>query len=156
MTKKKLKDVNPLTIAKIVFGFSGESEFWSMELGGYSHQFCFYGGDLIALILPILAQVESNHNPNAIGDNGAAIGILQIHAIMVKDVNRISGKAYTLQDRRDKAKSYEMATIYLRHYGKPNAEYLARCFNGGPRGNEKTATVKYWLKCQKVIKERRK
>ena len=111
---------------------------------------------LISLILPILAAVESNHNPNAIGDNGAAIGILQIHAIMVKDVNRISGKAYTLQDRRSKAKSYEMATIYLKHYGKPNAEYLCRLWNAGPDGNTQAGTRKYWIKCQKVIKERRK
>jgi hypothetical protein len=111
---------------------------------------------LIAILLPILAAVESNHNPNAIGDNGAAAGILQIHAIMVKDVNRISGKAYTLQDRRSKAKSYEMATIYLKHYGKPNAEYLCRLWNAGPDANRQPGTRKYWLKCQKVIKEKRK
>jgi soluble lytic murein transglycosylase-like protein len=94
---------------------------------------------LIAILLPILAAVESGNNPNAIGDNSRAVGILQIWPIMVKDVNRISGKAYTLQDRRSKAKSYEMATIYLKHYGKPNAEYLARAWNGGPKGNKKTA-----------------
>ena len=111
---------------------------------------------LIALILPILASVESNHNPNAIGDNSRAIGILQIWPIMVKDVNRISGKAYTLQDRRSKAKSYEMATIYLKHYGKPNAEYLCRLWAGGPDANRQPGTRKYWIKCQQEIKRLRK
>lgn len=111
---------------------------------------------LISILLPILAQVESNNNPNAIGDNSRAVGCLQIHAIMVRDVNRISGKAYTLQDRRSKAKSYEMATIYLKHYGKPNAEYLCRLWVAGPDGNTQPATRKYWQKCQKVIKESRK
>jgi len=111
---------------------------------------------LISILLPILAQVESNNNPNATGDNGAAVGILQIWPIMVKDVNRISGKAYTLQDRRSKAKSYEMATIYLKHYGKPNAEYLCRLWNAGPDANRQPGTRKYWIKCQQEIKRLRK
>jgi hypothetical protein len=85
---------------------------------------------------------------------GARLAVF--NAIMVKDVNRIANTAYTLQDRYDKAKSYEMATIYLKHYGKPNAEYLSRLWNGGPDANRQPGTRKYWLKCQEVIKERRK
>ena len=37
---------------------------------------------LIALILPVLAMVESNNNPSAVGDNGRAVGVLQIWPIM--------------------------------------------------------------------------
>lgn len=106
---------------------------------------------IIILLLPILATVESNNNPSAIGDNGQAVGVLQIHPIMVRDVNRISGKAYTLQDRYSRVKSYEMATIYLKHYGKPNGEYLARLWVGGPDSNSQPATKKYWRKCESVI-----
>jgi len=43
------------------------------------------------IILPILfliGHIESGHNPQAIGDNGKAIGHLQIHEACVQDVNR--------------------------------------------------------------------
>jgi len=110
---------------------------------------------MIALLLPILAAVESSNNPSAIGDNSRAVGILQIWPIMVKDVNRISGKAYTLQDRYSKVKSYEMATIYLKHYGKPNVEYLARLWAGGPDANRQAGTRKYWVRVeQEIIRQR--
>ena len=45
MTKKELKKVDPIRIAKIVMEFSAESGFWSNELGGYRHQWCFHAGD---------------------------------------------------------------------------------------------------------------
>ena len=111
---------------------------------------------MIAFILPVLAVVESNNNPSAVGDNSRAIGILQIHKVFVDDVNRIYKTSFTYADRYSKEKSFEMAALYLRHYGKPNGKYLAQIFNGGPRGNQKAATKKYWQKCQEVIKQRRR
>ena len=75
--------------------------------------------NLIIILLPLLAQVESNHNPRAVGDGGQAVGILQIHPIMVRDVNRILGKRrYRLHDRGDVRKSYGIAAVYLHHYGR--------------------------------------
>ena len=36
--------------------------------------------------------VESRGNDSAVGDNGSAVGCLQIHPIMVREVNRLLAK----------------------------------------------------------------
>lgn len=115
---------------------------------------------LIATLLSALIAVESGGQINAVGDNGRAVGVLQIHACCVEDVNRITGKTYTLQDRTDEAKSREICTAYLLHYGrvyerrtgeKATAEILARIWNGGPRGHKKNRTLRYWGRVQSVM-----
>ena len=45
-------------------------------------------------------------------------------------------------------KSIKMFDIYCKHYGLTTAEEIARCWNGGPRGMDKDATVYYWKKVQ--------
>lgn len=44
-----------------------------------------------ARLLNALVWVESSRNEKAIGDNGKAVGLLQLHKIYVDDVNRILG-----------------------------------------------------------------
>ena len=116
---------------------------------------------LIAVLLPVFAKVESNNNPNAVGDKGNAVGIYQIWPSYVEDVNRISKRSYTLEDRKDAKKSKEMVEIYLTHYGrrverltgrKATLEDLARIHNGGPNGFKKDCTKKYWSRCKKHLK----
>lgn len=116
---------------------------------------------LLALLLPALAKVESNNQARAVGDNGRAVGILQIHPKYVQDVNRIAGTGYTLEDRKNPRKSFQMAAIYLTHYGKayhrttgkqPTLEVLARIHNGGPFGYRMAATGKYWSKVKRHLK----
>lgn len=106
-----------------------------------------------ALLLAALIAVESAGNPHAVGDGGHAVGVLQIHPAVVQDVNRIASAGFTLADRRNPAKAQEIARIYLSHYvtpqrlGRaPTAEDYARCWNGGPDGWRKRATVPYWAK----------
>jgi hypothetical protein len=107
----------------------------------------------IERLIPALIRVESGGNDKAIGDSGRAVGCLQIWPVVVEDVNRLSGMAYTLKDRLDRQKSVSMARIYLLHYGKgKNMEQTARIWNGGPRGDTKKATVEYWEKVKKEIK----
>lgn len=115
---------------------------------------------LILLLIPFLSEVESNNNPDAIGDHGKAVGVLQIHPVCVEDVNRITGKHYTLEDRRDRSKSVEMCSAYLMHYGtayelrtgqKATPEVLARIWNGGPRGYSKASTLAYWVKVRRAM-----
>ena len=118
---------------------------------------------LIALLVSACVAVESGNNAAAIGDNGQAVGILQIHPACIQDVNRFGDKVYTLEDRTDREKSIEIFTAYLTHYGrayerrtgkKPTAEVLARIWNGGPRGYAKTATLPYWRKVQAAMKKK--
>jgi hypothetical protein len=103
-------------------------------------------------------HVESRGNDSAIGDNGKAVGCLQIHTIAVLEVNRLLAKCsipitYLLEDRYSREKSIEMFNIISEEYEccedytfMEYAEIVARRWNGGPTGDKKTATIKYWNK----------
>lgn len=115
--------------------------------------------NLLIILIPLLIQVESSGNPDAVGDGGKAVGVLQIHKIAVDDVNRIYGTEYTYQDRSDPVKSRRIAGLYLTHWGKhyeqktgqkATLEVLSRIWNGGPNGYKKPATIPYWNKVQKA------
>ena len=107
--------------------------------------------------------VESRGNDSAVGDNGKAVGCLQMHPIMVREVNRILTKydvptTYTLEDRYSRDKSIEMFNIISEEYycceGYTFTDYVeivARRWNGGPRGDKKRSTIKYWNNVQKRI-----
>jgi len=108
-------------------------------------------------LIPALIAVESGGNDAAQGDfrNGKAraVGCLQIWPVVVEDVNRLSGKSYTPKARLDRQRSVSMAKIYLMHYGKGKTmEQTARIWNGGPAGDKKAATAKYWEKVKKELK----
>ena len=115
---------------------------------------------LILCLIPLLIQVESGGQNDAVGDNGRAVGCLQMWEICVDDVNRISGRSYTYEDRLSRTKSVEMVTIYLTHYGKHyerttgkkvTMEILARNYNGNPvNGYKNPKTLIYWAKVQKA------
>jgi hypothetical protein len=107
--------------------------------------------------------VESRGNDSAVGDNGKAVGCLQMHPIMVREVNRILAKydiptTYTLEDRYSRDKSIEMFNIISEEYYccedytfTDYVEIVARRWNGGPRGDKKRSTIKYWNNVQKRI-----
>jgi len=110
-----------------------------------------------------LIMVESGGDPNAIGDKGKAVGILQIHSIVVKDVNRIYKTKYTDKDRYDQDKSTQICELYLRHYASTKRlgrvatnEDMAKCWNSGPNWFNKSTKVKarqevYWQKVKKHL-----
>lgn len=109
--------------------------------------------ELIQLLIPLLMVIESNNNPKAIGDNGDAVGILQIHEIVIDDVNRIYKKNYRYEDRLSPFKSKEICVLYLTYYGsvyqrktgmEPTMEVLAKIWNGGEYGYKKEKTQNYW------------
>jgi hypothetical protein len=104
-------------------------------------------------LISALIIVESSGNDQAIGDQGRAIGCLQIHRAVVLDVNRITGSHYRHQDMTNRVQARAVCEAYLKHYGRgATTEQLARKWNGGPTGDRKPATVAYWAKVQKVIK----
>ena len=107
-------------------------------------------------LLSALMFVESGNNDSAHAIGEDAVGVLQIRKTMVDDVNRIlkrQGKTYTFtyDDRWLRNKSIQMFDIYCKHYGLTTAEEIARCWNGGPRGMDKEATVYYWNKVQNYL-----
>ena len=97
--------------------------------------------------------VESSGNDQAIGDNGRAIGALQIHKSVVLDVNRITGSNYRHQDMTNRVAAMAVCQAYLEHYGRGKSlEEQARIWNGGPSGHKKAATVSYWRRVQRNLK----
>ena len=112
------------------------------------------------ILLLVLIFIESSGNDKAV--NGEAAGCLQITPILVKDVNRIAGTNFTLEDRFDRQKSIEMAQIYLTYYGKvytkktgkePDDEVYARMWNGGPNGWKKESTRDFWQKVKAELEK---
>lgn len=114
--------------------------------------------NLLATIA-ILISIESGGQRNpatCIGDNGKAVGILQIHAIVVKDVNQRYGTRYQWPaDCKSPEKSKDIAVKYLTMYGKGKTpEQLARIWNGGPEGDHSTSTTDYLKKFRERTKGR--
>ena len=113
--------------------------------------------EFIDIINSIIA-VESEGNPNAYNASEDAVGLLQIRQCMVNDVNRIlkrrgSIHRYSYTDRWSANKSYEMFDIYCDYYGFDTAEDMARGWNGGPRGINRSSTLGYWNKVQTELNE---
>ena len=107
-------------------------------------------------IIAALMYVESSNNDSAYNASEDAVGCLQIRKTMVNDVNRIlkrqgKDKRYSYMDRWNREKSIEMFNIFCEYYGLVDAEEIARCWNGGPRGINNPATVRYWEKVKNQI-----
>ena len=112
-------------------------------------------------LIDALIFIESSGRENAIGDTNLrtpSVGVLQIRQSLVKDVNRIQKRnkrtlRYTYDDRFSREKSIEMFMIWHNHYHtNSDFEKIARCWNGGPRGMNKTTTMNYWYKVDKRMK----
>lgn len=106
-----------------------------------------------SLLVRAIEQVESKGSAIAIGDNGQAVGILQIHPVMVQDCNRILGEEkFDLEDRWSVDKSRQMFRVYTEHYSKgASDEVVARRWNGGPRGDTNPNTESYWEKVREEV-----
>jgi hypothetical protein len=122
-------------------------------------------------LIEALVIVESNGRANAIGDNGKAFGILQIHQVMVNEANRIGGTNFTHRDMFTPSNARRVAEIVLGHYDRhiqkttgkdATAKQLSFIWNGGgsawrrvdsPVDDTKQANLeRYWLKVSKTLK----
>mgnify|MGYP003677449911 FL=1 len=111
-------------------------------------------------LIDALIQVESNGNDDAVGDNGNAIGCLQIWKIYHTDATERSniGGEYLDCYKRDYA--ILVFDAYMRRYARSawtdplkfDAEKVARIHNGGPKGYKKKATEKYWKKVLTLLR----
>lgn len=113
---------------------------------------------IITLLLAMI-QVESSGNDNAIGDNGASWGCLQLQAAYVQDAAEYAKKDWTHKDAFDRETAMEITMAYMARYAtkkrlgrKPTAEDIARIHNGGLNGYKKQSTKKYWVKVQAELK----
>ena len=102
-----------------------------------------------------LHLVETGGKRGAIiGDNGRALGPLQIHRGYHQD-SRVAGD-YSRVAELDYSK--RVATAYLKRYApeawaKGDVETLARVHNGGPRGHLKPATKGYGVRVKALSKK---
>ena len=105
-------------------------------------------------LITALIAVESSGNDMAVGDQGKAIGCLQIHKAVVADVNRITGSNYRHSEMTNRVAARAVCEAYLKAYGKGKTiEEQARIWNGGPTGDRKTATEGYWRKIEAQLKK---
>jgi hypothetical protein len=112
----------------------------------------------MSIILAILMAIETGgerHPATAVGDNGKAIGVLQIHKSVVIDVNERYGTRYQWPaDCKDPAKSKDIAVKYLTRYGKGKSpEALARIWNGGPEGDHPQKDPKAEARLKKYVEK---
>ena len=98
-------------------------------------------------------QVETGGREGAIvGDNGAALGPLQIHRVYWID----SGIKGNYLQCTNLAYSTKVMAAYLNRYcpaavSNSNYEIMARIHNGGPKGPTKKATDKYWSRVRSKL-----
>jgi hypothetical protein len=110
---------------------------------------------ILETVIAALIQVESHGLATAVGDGGLSLGLLQIQAGVVEDVNRIYGAHYKDEDALIPWKAVLICKLYLRHYCGSNAtaEQYARTWNGGPNGPAKRSTLAHWEKVNAVLSE---
>ena len=108
-------------------------------------------------LLDAIRFVESGHRDRVPdGDGGLAIGPYQIHSVYWQDAVKFRpelGGGYQDCRRRDYAE--RVIAAYMQMYVPAawqtiDAEVIARTHNGGPRGADKSATERYWLKVQRA------
>ena len=117
-----------------------------------------FAAELNVKFVRALHLVESGGRVGKImGDNGRALGPLQIHKEYWKDAisfDKSIGGSYS--DCADLNYSIKIVTAYLNRYAKNavvNNDYktLARIHNGGISGNNKNSTIEYWNKIKKHL-----
>ena len=93
-----------------------------------------------------------------VGDNGRALGPLQIHKSYWQDAvtfDKTIGGSYSDCTKLDY--SIKIVNAYLNRYAEKailsnDYKKLARIHNGGAKGNNKEATIEYWNKVNKYLK----
>jgi len=104
------------------------------------------------LLLDAIAQVESRNNPTSVGDSGKAAGMYQIHRSYWVDATRILGVTWDYREAQDPEKARRVVRAYLSYYGKGKTLLdMARIHNGGPKGDQKKATLAYARRIERVL-----
>lgn len=112
-------------------------------------------GTQIDALLDVLARVESNNNPDAIGDHGRALGAYQIHQVYWEEGTRFLGVNWPYRAAFNPDKAQAVVRAYLLHYGgdKTLAD-MARIHNGGPYGYRRRSTLSYAQRVGEILAQR--
>ena len=113
--------------------------------------------DGLSDIRTVLKHVETNNRPDAVGDNGKAYGVLQIHQAAILDVNNHYGTNYRHQDAFEVNCAEEIFNLYIglgikrfKHFNgcrSPTEQDIVRMWNGGIySGYKRSTTIKYYRK----------
>ena len=122
-------------------------------------------GEALAAIRLVETGGTANEGRGAIGDGGRAIGPFQIHRVYHIDA---AERDRTLVEYSDclygSAYSKRVVESYMTRYARAETERLlegrgtladveriARIHNGGPRGDRKSSTVRYWRKVRQEL-----
>jgi len=104
-----------------------------------------------------LVWVESRGKTNAIGDNGRSFGPAQISRAYFQDAQAVEpdlkwDEVFTVEG------SKRIFRAYMRRWKIPETDFerMARVHNGGPKGDQKDATLPYWRKVQDAYQVRTK
>jgi len=110
--------------------------------------------DWLDELLDRIQQVESGGQRSEVrgqkipdGDNGRAVGALQIHKCVVDDVNRYYKTNFSYCDRSDFPKARLIARLYIQMWMERHREEIASMiFHYGPSGWRKKDIHGYWEK----------
>ena len=109
-------------------------------------------------VLAAIRIVESNDNPDAVGDGGYSIGCYQIQKCYWLDAKEFSDLDGTYLDCYNRGYADRTVRCYMDRYAterrlgrEVTQEDIARIHNGGPNGYKKKATLKYWEKVKKEL-----
>ena len=112
-------------------------------------------------LLEAIRIVESNNNPDAVGDNGNAIGVYQIWEDYHTDACMAGNLSGEYLDCYDPVYAENVVVEYMKRYatkrrlGVVTPEKIARMHNGGPNGWKIGATDKYWAKVEPIFERLR-
>ena len=109
----------------------------------------------IDALLDVLACVESNNNPDAVGDHGRALGAYQIHQAYWEEGTRLLGVNWPYRAAFNPEKARCVVRAYLLHYGGDRGlTDMARIHNGGPGGFRRRSTLSYAQRVGELLAQR--
>lgn len=127
----------------------------------------------LELLIDAAIEVESGGDNKAVGDDGKAIGSLQIWRIYFDEAVRVDKKGilrdYRYADCYDRNVAIAVFMIHMRHHAPTEleilkhhvgpwddtvmtcAEHIYRIHNGGPDGWKQNSTLKNWWKVKALL-----
>lgn len=112
---------------------------------------------MLTNLIAIMILIESAGNPYAVGAAGE-LGVLQQTPAFLEQVNRWYAIPPELkfrwpEDALDPSMARIATEMFLTHKASgPTVEIKVRRFNGGPRGEKKRATRKYWERVRRELR----